>query len=137
MATTWVPRAEVERVEPERIAGVEFGMEALAGVKDVGAPHEVGGDHSRYRKWIQAQRAGSEERHRGDVAETLLRRAKLAADRIDAGMALLDDPEVLEAFRLANRAMAMAARQRRAIEQAIDPDQVELPAGACSSSHSS
>ena len=34
---------------------------------------------------------------------------------------------VLEAFRLANRAMAMAARQRRAMEQGIDPDQADPP----------
>ena len=54
-------------------------------------------------------------------------RAKLAADRIDAGLKELDDPVVLQAFRLANRAMAMAARQRRAMEQGIDPEQVEPP----------
>ncbi len=30
MTTTWVPTAEVEKVEPSAIDGVELGMEALA-----------------------------------------------------------------------------------------------------------
>ena len=30
VATTWLPTAEVEKVEPSDIPGVELGMEALA-----------------------------------------------------------------------------------------------------------
>ena len=130
VATTWVPRAQVERVEPERIAGVEFGMEALAALTDAGTlASKLAAITLEYRKWIVAQRAEAPTGgQRGDVAATLLQRAELAAARIDAGIALLGDPQVLEAFRLANRAMAMAARQRRAMEQAIDPAKVEPPA---------
>ena len=58
----------------------------------------------------------------------LLQRARLAADRIDAGLQFLDDGTAFEAFRLANRAMAMAARQRRAQEQGVSPEAADPPA---------
>jgi hypothetical protein len=46
------------------------------------------------------------------VAEQLLDRAAYARKRIDDGLACLDDAGALEAFRIANRTMAKAARQR-------------------------
>src|SRR5207249_10327061 len=61
------------------------------------------------------------------TAEELLRRAGIAAYRIAEGMALLDDPVVLDAFRLANRSMARAARQRFGAMQAKPPQEVEVP----------
>src|SRR6185295_15862978 len=61
------------------------------------------------------------------VSDDLLDRASLAAGRIEAGLALLDDPLVLRAFLLTNRTMAMAARQRRAQEQNIQPAAAEVP----------
>jgi hypothetical protein len=62
------------------------------------------------------------------VSAGLLQRARLAADRIDASLALLDEDRVFEAFRLANRAMAAAARQRRAQEKGVAPESVDPPA---------
>src|SRR6185295_4543357 len=62
------------------------------------------------------------------VSDDLLDRASLAAGRIEAGLALLDDPLVLRAFLLTNRTMATAARQRRAQEQHIQPAAAEAPA---------
>ncbi len=59
VATTWVPQAEVERVEPERIPGAEFGMEALADVADADAdtlPSKLATITEQYRKWIAARR---------------------------------------------------------------------------------
>ena len=50
-----------------------------------------------------------------------------AANRIEAGLRLLDDPIVFDAFRLANRAMGMAARQRRAQERGVAPADVPPP----------
>ena len=47
------------------------------------------------------------------MAEALLHRASVAADRIEHGVQCLADPLVLDAFRIANRAMAAAARQRQ------------------------
>jgi hypothetical protein len=129
VATTWVPRAEVERVEPEKIAGVEFGMETLATVADAETlASRLAPITGEYRKWITVQRSKAPKNgQQGEVAATLLQRAELAATRIDAGIALLREPVVFEAFQLSNRSMAMAARQRRAMEQGIDPAKVDPP----------
>jgi hypothetical protein len=127
--TTWVPSAEVERVEPARLTAVELRMEVLAqldSANDVRAA--LAALVPQYREWIQGQRdkAPREGRQR-EVADDLLGRANLAADRIAAGLTALDDPKVLEAFRLTNRVMGMAARQRRAQERSVDPGTVESP----------
>jgi len=128
--TAWVPQAEVERVAPERIDGLELGMEALAQLADgTEARARLGGLVTRYRQWIDAQAAalaGLPPRRRA-TAEELLRRALVAASRVDAGIALLADPTVLEAFRLANRAMATAARRRLGPMRGQSPDAVEPP----------
>ncbi len=128
--TTWVPHAEVERVEPSMIAGVTFEMEALGQAPDAATLRaSMAAMSTQYRAWIVSQRASApKEGRQGEVAASLLDRAALAASRIDAGLALLDDPQVLDAFRLANRAMAMAARQRRAFERGIPPEAVPAPA---------
>jgi hypothetical protein len=128
--TTWMPQAEVERVEPVFMAGVELGMEALAAMPDAETVRaSLASLTSGYRAWIEEQRASAPQSGtQSEVAETLLQRAGLAADRIDAGLKLLDDPQVFEAFRLTNRAMAMAARQRRAQEKALSPDAIDAPA---------
>lgn len=128
--TTWMPQAEVERVEPARMDGVELGMEALAAMPDAATARAAVADLSRrYRQWIEAQRGAAEVTGpQTEVVEALLQRARLAAERIDAGLQLLDDEVVFDAFRLANRAMAMAARQRRAMERGVAPGSVDPPA---------
>jgi len=128
--TTWMPQAEVERVEPAKMAGVELGMEALASMPDATTTRTaLVALTSRYRAWIEQQReAAPSSGAQGEVVDGLLQRARLAADRIDAGLQLLEDGTAFEAFRLANRAMAMAARQRRAQEQGISPEAVDPPA---------
>ncbi len=128
--TTWMPRYEVERVEPARIEGVELGMEALAEAADAAAAQAslrtlVG----KYRDWILGQRKTAPQKGpRAEVAADLLRAAERAASRIEEGIGLLGDPMVFEAFRRANRAMAMAARQRRSQETGVDPQAVAPPA---------
>ncbi len=129
--TTWLPTAPVERIEPEVIRGVAFGMETLGALFD--------GDAARqallplvqhYRAWIDQQAAalaGLPPRRR-EVADELIRRARVAAGRIEDGIGLLADPTVLTAFRLANSAMAAAARRRRAIEHSAKPKDVAPPA---------
>jgi Type IV secretion-system coupling protein DNA-binding domain len=130
--TVWIPSAEVERVAPEAIPSAELGMEALGSLPDATAAREsLAALVTRYREWIAGQEATLEptltDRRRQAVDE-LLRRASVAADRIEAGIALLEDPDVFEAFRVANRAMAAAARRRAAILRDIAPDAVEVPA---------
>ena len=57
----------------------------------------------------------------------LLNRASVAAKRIEAGIEALSDPQVLEAFRLSNRAMAAAARRRTAQQSGTTPESVQPP----------
>jgi hypothetical protein len=118
--TCWVPRAEVERVEPPAsIPDVELGMRAIAGFTDgADAWAKLAALPRTYRsQWIDTQRAtlGSiTEPKRRATAQALLNNADSAARRIERGIELLrDDAQVLLAFRLANRAMADAAGQRR------------------------
>ena len=128
--TTWTPQAEVERVEPMPMPGIQLGMEALGAVPDAATLRaSLAPLTTRYRAWIEEQRATAPASGpQGEVAAALLQRAQLAADRIDAGLQLLEDGMVLDAFKLANRAMAMAARQRRAQEKGIAPADVAPPA---------
>ncbi len=114
--TTWAPRAEVERVVPGAVpAKVELGMEALAELDSAAAARDsLGALVDAYATWIEQQR-GTPIDHatRRDVAVELLRRAENVRRRIAAGIELLaTNDRARLAFRLANRAMARAARQR-------------------------
>ena len=129
--TEWMPQAGVPRVEPSAIGTVEFGMEALGGLD--GAPAAkvcLEPLVEQYRGWIatQGQDAAAFTGRRREVAEELVRRAGRVADRIQAGIDLLAEADVLEAFRIANRAMAAAARRRRALEEGKRPGDVAAPA---------
>ena len=72
-----------------------------------------------YRSWIDArgdQTAALPEEHRA-TAEGLLRQALHAAERMERGVGVLaNDSDVLDAFRMANRAV------RRALSRRIDDD---------------
>ena len=126
----WMPRAAVERVEPSHIPDVEFGMEALGILNEAAdAQRSLNPLVHAYRDWIEGQRESAQafSGRRREVAEELVSRASRAADRIQAGIDLLDDPDLLDAFRIANRAMAAAARRRRAQEENRAPAAVESP----------
>ncbi len=114
--TTWIPRAEVEKIETAEIPGVELSMDEL-GAASGGAAVErmLGPLVAGYREWIEVRRlevqglTGS----RRATADELLRRAALAADRIERGIGILAaNPGALDAFRIANRAVARALRTR-------------------------
>jgi uncharacterized Zn-finger protein len=130
--TTWLPRAEVELVAPSVVPGVELGMEALAEIRDGAEVRDrLGGFVSGYRAWLDEQEGmvPSSPPRRRETAAELLRRARNVAGRIEAGIANLGvDPESLEAFRIANRAMAAAARRREAIRRGVAPGDVPPPA---------
>ncbi|MDB5310763.1 MAG: Helicase-like protein [Gemmataceae bacterium] len=113
--TRWAPTAEVERVAPADIGGVELRMEELAAVPDAtAAAGKLAGLVTLYRDWIVKQGANipAKPKPRKDTADQLLREAGKVAERIEAGIGLLADPKVLDAFRTANRVMAVAARRR-------------------------
>ncbi|MEW6688426.1 MAG: DISARM system helicase DrmA [Pseudomonadota bacterium] len=132
VCSCWIPSAEVERVAPSAIAGVELGMEALAQLTDgADAAAKLGALAQEYRNWISGQRGGLAalklETRRLKTAQELLVLAEHAAKRIEAGIALLADAQVLEAFRIANRTMAQAARRREAIQRQMKPEAVDAP----------
>jgi hypothetical protein len=114
--TTWVPRAEVRRVTTRSEPGVEVRMEDLAQLKDAAAVEAALGRLPRaYGAWIDEQAAtpmGTDEK-RVEMRDVVMDQARRAQKRIAAGIEILKtDVVALEAFRLANQAMANAARRR-------------------------
>ena len=128
--SVWVPSAEVERVAPAPLSGIELHMEALAEIKDgPDAAAKLSPLVAQYRAWIAAQRhkyPGLSAKRMATAGE-LLANAERAADRIAAGIALLADPDALHAFRIANQAMADAGRRREAQRLGLAPEQVAAP----------
>jgi hypothetical protein len=120
LRTAWIPSAEVEKTETVALEGVELSMDALGALANGAAlegalrPLVV-----QYRTWIATQRTdiATLQGKRRDSAEELLRLASIAADRIDHGItALAGDADALDAFRVANRAVSRALKQRLDIE---------------------
>jgi len=113
--TRWLPETEVRLVDARPLDGVQVSMEKLA--------HLEGNSNVRtalarlpeaYREWIaeiRAQEVGSKDRT--ETKDLLMKQAELACRRMEEGIALLEkDAEVLQAFRIANQAMALASRRR-------------------------
>jgi hypothetical protein len=125
VVTDWLPRATVERVEPTSLAGIEFGMEQLGALTDRAAVQAaLGSLPAQYTAWIALQAAT-----RGlnpAQAETLIdlvRSQKAVCKRLTDGIELLaSKPDALEAFRIANRAMAAQARRRIAYTDNAGPE---------------
>ena len=116
LRTAWIPSASVEKTETRDGPAVELSMETL-GALDDGAAAEVALRPlvDEYRAWVEGRREEMTtlQGERRDTAEGLLLRAAHAADRIEHGIALLEsDEDSLDAFRVANRAVASALRQR-------------------------
>jgi hypothetical protein len=120
LRSAWIPTAEVEKTATVDVPGVELSMDRLGGLPDgAAADAALRPLVAQYRAWIDGQRAGIGSLHgtRRETATELLRLAGLAADRIERGIqGLSDDPEALDAFRVANRAVARALRKRLGIE---------------------
>lgn len=130
VSTTWIPSAEVEVVAPARIPDVELGMEALSNLSSgAEAAAMLGPLVNHYRTWIDAQKQKYQvlDPKRVETVNDLLVEAGHVATRIEKGIELLAKPDVLEAFRMANRAMAKAARQREAVQRQTDPASVDPP----------
>jgi len=126
--TCWIPQGEVERVAPTDIEGVELSMDALGQLENGGdAAEKLGSFVTQYRQWIESQRANvpTTPPQRQETGEQLLNRAFVAANRIEQGIAMLADADVLEAFRIANRTMAAAARQRMGVMQGKPPESIQ------------
>ncbi len=117
--TAWIPRCEVERVEHRNApANATLEMERLASVRDAAEARSlIEPLIQAYREWIGKQPvptgSSAMDKRRADVATKMLSRASVVAGRIEQGLNELADPDVLEAFRLANKVMAAVGRQRR------------------------
>ena len=116
LRTAWIPSATVAKTETASVPDAELSMEKLGALADGPSASDALRplvDH--YRTWIGRQRdgLGALDGDRREVGEELLRRAGLAADRIERGIdVLVDDADALDAFRVANRAVARALRWR-------------------------
>lgn len=121
LRTAWIPSATVAKTEPAGIPDVDLSMEALGALPDGEAARTALAPLvNHYRSWIDGQRDRIDDAggSRLETAEELLRLAGVAATRIESGITLLaTDPDALDAFRMANRAVASALRQR------LGPDQ--------------
>ena len=121
LRTTWLPSSGVEKTETVKVEGVELSMEALGALADgAAAGAALRPLVARYRDWIVAGQArlGALPPKRRETAEQLLGAAGTAAGRIERGIALLEaDTGALDAFKVANRAVAKALRQRLKPEQ--------------------
>ncbi len=116
LRTAWIPSAEVERTVTAQVPGVELSMDALGVLADGAAVNAALCPLvDEYRAWIKALRAEvtALRQPRRETAERLLHFAEVAAQRIERGIAVLgEDGEALDAFRVANRTVARALRQR-------------------------
>lgn len=124
----WLPQAEVERVAPVEMKTVELSMDRLGTLTDGDDVREkLQPIVAEYRAWIdlQERQTPSTPPRRKETGQELLARARVAADRIEKGIALLSDPDCLEAFRIANRAMALAAKRRLGVMQGRAPESIE------------
>ena len=120
LRTTWIPNATVAKTETAEVPDAQLLMDTLGTLADGKAARAALQplvDH--YRTWIAARHVelGSLVGVHRDTAEELLRRAEAAAGRIERGVEVLaDDADALDAFCVANRAVARALRQRPEVE---------------------
>ena len=129
VSTIWIPEAEVEKVVPRTLEGVNLNLEDLARAESAEAVRQmVGGMLTQYTAWIGDQAAiYPQHPERLKVAQQMMGHAERAARRIEEGLGCLEDPDVLNAFTTANRAVATALRQRWAQEQGKPPASFEPP----------
>jgi len=130
VCTAWIPTADVEKVIPAAVPGVELGIEAIASAPDAATVQEMlGGIVNAYTNWITQQNGQipNDSPQRTQIAKKLLERAEIANRRIAEGLRALDDPQILEAFQIANRAIATAIRQRLTHDTDKTPSELSPP----------
>jgi hypothetical protein len=110
--TAWVPSAEVEKVVAAAVPG-DFDMKRLSECATAAELREkLEPLATAYAAWIARQDLSGLTGQRADVAKDLIAKASAVQKRILDGLAVLEDPAALRAFRLANAAMEAQARQR-------------------------
>ena len=116
--TTFIPQHSLQRAKPSPVPGADLRMSFLAGAEDQTILSNLTEVVTAYRRWIGEERTRAErddcvEEALRPVARNHMKRAEEAADRIEAGIAVLgSDPEAMRAFRIMNEAMQLQrARQ--------------------------
>jgi len=124
--STWLPMASVEKVVATEIPDVELEMEKLAKAEDTETVRKMLKNLPvAYQNWIEQQREqieALESPNRQEIAKHLLDKADVVRRRIQEGIDSLEHPQALEAFQIANRAIARALRQRSTHNTDKDPD---------------
>ncbi|MBX3000305.1 MAG: DISARM system helicase DrmA [Caldilineaceae bacterium] len=128
LSTRVAPLFEVPQTRAFVPAGLTLDMRQLAALPDGGFAEQLMPMVTAYRAWIDAlvqsiATPASDLASYGVEAQAAMDECRRTADRIEAGIRLLDaDPQAAQAFRFANRAMAdqrvhslyaYAVRQRR------------------------
>lgn len=127
--TTFFPESEVRRVVAEDVDGVTTEMDALAQLDDGPAlERALTPLVTAYGVWIKNQRDHElPSARRRETRDELAQQAAVAMERIRTGIARLrDDAQARLAFRLANEAMADAARRRSPKDYASKPPRWRL-----------
>lgn len=119
VSTIFIPTHEVHRAKPGALEDVDLRMASFADGPTDRVVDSLRALTAEYRSWIGTLQADVDS-GKASVADDLkpvaaghIKDMYRAADRIDAGISLLEkDPDALRAFRLANRAMQLQrARQ--------------------------
>ena len=131
--TDSLPAAEVERVAANQdIAGVTFGMEALADLAAQGAARLAAALEAlpaAYADWIEQQTLSGLSPRRAETAGELVADMRVAHQRIVDGIELLkSDDRARQAFRFMNLSVARANRQRSAAQNDRKPEEQDKPA---------
>ena len=123
--TCWLPTAEVERVAVAKIETAQFKMDVLADLSDFAqAKATLDPIVTEYRSWISKQTTPGLSAKRQETTAGLQAKATVAANRIAQGIALLEDPQCLAAFKLANHVMAVSGRRRLGVMRGNPPESV-------------
>lgn len=106
--TTWLPEADVPQTTAPPVPGTIVSMRRLG---EAPLPEVVDGLRpliDGYRRWLGKRRAEAEHlpSHLQGVADEAIEDADAVAERLEAGLQLLEDPEVFQAFQFMNRVMA-------------------------------
>jgi hypothetical protein len=122
-APPWIPQATVEKMVPRADVECELAMEELDRLATQGFEAIRGALMplvDRYEAWIkeQAAVAGLNAQQQA-TATQLLANARGQAERIARGIEALAEPDIRDAFAIANRTMAAAARQRYGVMQGL------------------
>jgi hypothetical protein len=115
LAVSFMPQVDVPGV---RASGPNSPVLDIAHLADPGVPltrlrTELEGFAKLYRHWYEQQRRAHIPQWGAEAAARITARIGTAVDRIESGVRTLCDPtrpEILKAFRLANRAMALQMR---------------------------